>query len=321
MIITAAGNVGIGTTVPETINVDFKTLQIDGTSGAMLRTGTSTYGGYVATIPTADVMVISNVRNPINGTFSNTGKAGSVINLWGESNNGYLTFSTSPTNNTGPTERMRITSGGDLLIGTTSNTAGSKLVVAGDITAGTSLNQPTSYRINNDTNWAFGCYNSGSVYYMQVQFSGTGDDNRGFRVFNTTGSNIEFRVNGAGSAYLRGSLTQNASDKRLKDNIKNIENPLSKLMLINGVSFDWNQTAINNGFMPSTRYNDSGVIAQEIQKIIPEAIDFAPFDYQNGTSKSGENYLTVKYEKIIPLLIESIKELKAELDTYTGKNK
>jgi hypothetical protein len=211
---------------------------------------------------------------------------------------------------------MRITSGGDVLVGTTSNPGGSKFLVAGDISAGTSLNQPTAYRVNNDTNWAFGSFHNGaSVYFMQVQFSGSGDSNRGFRVFNTTGSIVEFGVNGLGNATLRGSLTQNASDKRLKDNIKNIENPLSKLMLINGVSFDWNNTAINSGFVPSTRYNDSGVIAQEIQKVIPEAVDFAPFDYQEGKSKSGENYLTVKYEKIVPLLIESIKELKAELDT------
>ena len=116
-----SGNVGIGTTSPESVS-SFTTLQVDGTSGAMLRTGTSAYGGYVSTIASADVMVISNVRNPINGTFSNTSKAASVISLFGESNNGYLTFSTSPTNNTGPTERMRITSGGNVGIGTTSPT-------------------------------------------------------------------------------------------------------------------------------------------------------------------------------------------------------
>jgi hypothetical protein len=115
MTITSGGNVGIGTSSPESVS-NFNTLQVDGTSGAMLRTGTSAYGGYVATIASADVMVISNVRNPINGTFSNTGKAASVISLYGESGNGYMTFNTSNVNNTAPTTRMTITNGGNVSI-------------------------------------------------------------------------------------------------------------------------------------------------------------------------------------------------------------
>ncbi len=133
MRITNGGNVGIGTSSPESVS-NFNTLQVDGTSGAMLRTGTSAYGGYVATIATADVMVISNVRNPINGTFSNTGKAASVISLYSESGNGYLTFSTSATNNTGPTERMRITSGGEVIVG--GPTTNATLSISGDNSAG-----------------------------------------------------------------------------------------------------------------------------------------------------------------------------------------
>jgi hypothetical protein len=115
MTLQGNGNVGIGTNTAEAVS-NFRTLQIDGTSGAMLRTGTSTYGGYVATIATADAMVISNVRNPINGTFSNTGKAASVISLYGESGNAYMTFSTSNVNNTAPTTRMTITNGGNVSI-------------------------------------------------------------------------------------------------------------------------------------------------------------------------------------------------------------
>jgi hypothetical protein len=130
MRITNLGYVGIGTNNPESVT-NFNTLQVDGTSGAMLRTGTSAYGGYVATIATADVMVLSNVRNPINGTFSNTGRAASVISLFGENANGYITFSTTGSNNTGPAERMRITSAGNVGIGTTSPS--SLLTVAGSM--------------------------------------------------------------------------------------------------------------------------------------------------------------------------------------------
>jgi len=131
MFIVSNGNIGIPTSNPEAV-ANFKTLQIDGTNGALFRTGTSVYGGYVATIGTADVMVLSNVRNPINGTYSNTGKAASVISLYGEANNGYITFSTINTNNTNPSVQATITSGGNLLIGTTTDN-GNKLQVNGNI--------------------------------------------------------------------------------------------------------------------------------------------------------------------------------------------
>ena len=106
---------GIGTVSPESLSNN-TTLQIDGTNHSFVRTGNSNYGGYFATIPTAEVLCISNVRNPVTGTYNNTGKAASGINLFSESSNGYITFLTTATNNVGPTERMRITSGGDVYL-------------------------------------------------------------------------------------------------------------------------------------------------------------------------------------------------------------
>ena len=93
------------------------------------------------------------------------------------------------------------------------------------------------------------------------------------------------------------------SDERLKDNIKPIENPLEVISQISGNTFDWNSEKQNiyNG-------KDYGVIAQEIQKVMPELVD---------TRDSG--YLAVKYDKIVPLLIESIKELKKEIEELKSK--
>jgi hypothetical protein len=52
-----------------------------------------------------------------------------------------------------------------------------------------------------------------------------------------------------------------------------------------------------------------------VQAVLPEVIKPAPFDTdENGASKSGENYLTVQYEKIVPLLIEAIKELSKKVE-------
>ncbi len=58
-----------------------------------------------------------------------------------------------------------------------------------------------------------------------------------------------------------------------------------------------------------------GLNAQEVQKVIPEIVSIAPIDMnENGQSLSGHKYLTIQYERIIPYLIESIKELKKEND-------
>jgi hypothetical protein len=93
-----------------------------------------------------------------------------------------------------------------------------------------------------------------------------------------------------------------SSDKRLKDNIVRIENPLEKVGKIGGYEFDWNDK------QKTYEGHDIGVIAQEIQEVLPELVT----ERDNG-------YLAVKYEKIVPLLIESIKELKQEVDEIKQK--
>jgi hypothetical protein len=118
----STGNVGIGTNSPEVIASN-TTLQVNGASHSLVRTGTSAFGGYLATIPIVGVTAISNARNPITGTYNNTGVAASVISLFSESNNGYITFETASANNTGPTERVRITSAGNVGIGTSAPAA------------------------------------------------------------------------------------------------------------------------------------------------------------------------------------------------------
>jgi hypothetical protein len=102
------------------------------------------------------------------------------------------------------------------------------------------------------------------------------------------------------------------SDERLKENVKNITSSLDKIDKINGVEFDWIDTYIEERGGEDDyfiRKHDVGVIAQEIEKIIPEVV---------ATRHDG--YKAVKYEKIVPLLIEAIKELKNEIEELK-KNK
>lgn len=101
-----------------------------------------------------------------------------------------------------------------------------------------------------------------------------------------------------------------SSDQTLKENVKNIENALDKLMTINGVEFDWTKEYIDRlGGLDNyfVRRHDIGVIAQEIEKVLPEIVVTRP----DGTK-------AVKYDRIVALLIEAIKELKAEVDSLKG---
>ena len=113
------------------------------------------------------------------------------------------------------------------------------------------------------------------------------------------------------------NVTAYFSDRRLKENIVRIENPLDKLMTISGVTFNSNDKAAEFGYTDKKR--QVGVIAQEIAEVLPEIVVPAPFDIGidsegNEYSKSGENYKTVHYEKIVPLLIEALKELNLRVE-------
>ena len=105
---------------------------------------------------------------------------------------------------------------------------------------------------------------------------------------NISGSEIE----ASGDVIAFGS-----SDKRLKDNIQPISEPLYKLSKVGGYTFDWNDK------QDTYEGNDVGVIAQEIEEVLPQLVK---------TRDTG--YKAVKYEKIVPLLIESIKELNKKVE-------
>lgn len=99
-----------------------------------------------------------------------------------------------------------------------------------------------------------------------------------------------------------------SSDKTLKENLKPIDNSLEKLLKISGYSFDWKNVASEYRGYEHLQGSDVGVIAQEVEAIIPEAVQ---------TREDGIK--AVNYQKIIPLLIESIKELKNEINELKEK--
>jgi len=100
-------------------------------------------------------------------------------------------------------------------------------------------------------------------------------------------------------------VAYNSSDIRLKDNIQVIKGSLDKIGDIRGVEFDWNDKSPG---WARERGHDVGVIAQEVEKVLPEVV---------VKRKSG--YLGVDYKRLIPLLVESIKELKQEVENLKKK--
>ena len=118
----------------------------------------------------------------------------------------------------------------------------------------------------------------------------------------------------SGAITATDDITAFSSDARLKGDIEIITNALSKVKLITGITYRHNDLAKSFGYTDESRF--AGVLAQEVEAVLPEVVVPAPFDVaDDGTSKSGENYKTVKYEKIVSLLIEAIKELSTQVES------
>jgi hypothetical protein len=123
----------------------------------------------------------------------------------------------------------------------------------------------------------------------------------------TTSSKLTFN-NTTGVLTVDNDIIAFASDERLKENIQPLENALDKVLALSGFTYNFNEIGQSLGFDGSVRY--VGVSAQEVQEVLPEAVKPAPAD---------SNYITVQYEKLVPLLIEAIKELKEEINELKRK--
>ena len=95
-----------------------------------------------------------------------------------------------------------------------------------------------------------------------------------------------------------------ASDIKLKENLQIISNALDKVTQINGYTFNYKN-------MPSERV--AGVVAQEIEKVLPEVV------YETTGIVGDETYKGVRYGNMIPLLLEAIKELKGKVDDLENR--
>jgi len=121
---------------------------------------------------------------------------------------------------------------------------------------------------------------------------------------NPSGTTGEIRATNNVTAYY-------SSDERLKTNIVKIDNALDKVKQIDGVIYDWNDTfkkkyGEEDGFF--IRNKNSGIIAQQVEKVFPHVVA----DREDG-------YKAVRYEFLVPLLIEAIKEQNVHIENLKNE--
>jgi len=257
--------------------------------------GTDTTGNYVATIgPTGAGVTVSGSGSEGAGvTIGLDASANVSFNivtaaLYGTANNAsalnnqaasYYTNASNMATGTMPSGRLG------------SGTANSTTILTGNstfVSVATALGY-TPLRNTVDT------WNTDSAGAQRLYFANGG------RTFLDSGSGYEFRNSNTaiGTLYANGTLVVTGdvnaySDERMKTNLVNIKSPLEKIKAISGYNFTW-----DNARNPERNgTGDVGLLAQEIEKIMPEAVH---------TDEKG--LLVVSYNKIIPLLVEALKEL------------
>ena len=199
---------------------------------------------------------------------------------------------------------------------TTANSIGTKMPLAGgtftgDITCSggagaVSVSAGSDIRIDGGT-WT-GEYGSG----IKLQPNGTDsyfqyEGNLFFR--NTSGSNV-VQFDSSGNLTASGNVTA-YSDASLKENVKTIDNALSIVGKLRGVSYNW-----NNKFGIGS-HADIGVIAQEVETVLPEIVKIN--NYKDPQYPEDQTEIkSVDYGKLTSVLINAINELKAEVDALKG---
>ena len=160
----------------------------------------------------------------------------------------------------------------------------------------------------NASNISSGTLNAARLPYTMNQSVGTGNNVQ----FNSLG--VGTAASGtAGEIRATNNITAYYSDARLKDFLGTIPNALEKVLSLNGYYFVENARAKELGYNNDTR--QVGVSAQEVEAVLPEVIADAPIN----ANVEGADYKTVYYEKLIPLLIEAIKEQQRQIDELKNK--
>jgi|TARA_R100000234_G_scaffold8822_1_gene5380 hypothetical protein len=121
-------------------------------------------------------------------------------------------------------------------------------------------------------------------------------------------SNPSVALHVTGEGYFTSNITAYySSDITLKDNVRPIESAIFKVQQIRGVTFDWNEKSSK---LQQEKGHDVGLIAQEVEKVLPEVIQIR----EDGIK-------AIAYEKVVPLLVEAIKEQQTLIEDLSNRIK
>ena len=347
MRITSTGNVGIGTTNPTsklqvvgTINGTFSGngASITGLTASQISGLDTAISGKQATINSTAGQIIIGNGNGSTTTNTNLTFSGSTLTATYISGNGSGISSLNMNNVNdgtlavarGGTGRTSFT-GNQILVGSLSQSGdltwdGSSLYVNGNVNCTTYLRPSAGNGLNGIIFPADPGGGSGDAAFIKyyprsgegctLEIGAINDPDDHILLTTTGGVGIGVipasKLHVSGDILATGNITAYYSDERLKTKISNIKEPLEIINKLNGFYYTPNDLARKNGI--TNTGIEIGLSAQEVQKVLPEIVKIAPFDSERNkegviVSKSGENYLTMSYERLVPVFVEAIKEL------------
>jgi hypothetical protein len=136
-------------------------------------------------------------------------------------------------------------------------------------------------------------FSTDAAYYLQLTTGNFKLGTGGLIVDGTIQSN-----NGDIKANNGDVIAYASSDLRLKNNIEKITNALDKVHSLDGITYNWNELAVDKDL----EQREAGLIAQQVAEVLPEI----------STTRT-DGYLAIKYDRVVPLLVEAIKELSNEI--------
>jgi hypothetical protein len=152
-----------------------------------------------------------------------------------------------------------------------------------------------------------------TTYMAYMQFNGSGKTTgiswgTGSGTTGPESATQRMVLSSSGDLTVTGDVTAFVSDERLKTRVDTIDNAVKKVCSLNGFIYKFNDTAKDLGF--DTEKRQVGLSAQEVEKVLPEVIKPAPVD---------DKYKTLDYAKIVPLLVEAIKEQQEQIENLQKK--
>jgi hypothetical protein len=266
--IDLSGNLGIGTSSPTT------KLEVNGNVLKIYDQSTSNANLVVRNSTTGNAAGFNLQQDGVNSLFYN-------------SSNGYMAFATNAT------ERARIDSSGNLLVGMTSS---SRKLSAEGSNAGTCF-------LHNTRN-----VSGDSTLIMQLGGSNTNNTSSYYMFCDTDGIGVRMVVYGNGNVQNVNNSYGAYSDVKLKENIVDATPKLANLM----------QVKVRNYNLIGEEQKQIGVVAQELETIFPGMVEESP-DRDREGNDLGTTTKSVKYSVFVPMLIKGLQEQQAQITTLTQR--